>query len=155
MGEGDGLPAVEKLITQEQIERYAAASGDFNPIHVDHEFAATSQFGRTIAHGMLVTASISEMMTLAFGETWPQSGRLKIRFRAPVHPGDRISTYGEVKGVRDRDGTRSVACSVGVRIENGEVAITGDASVIVPLGNDVAGGKVAPAGETDWRQKTD
>ena len=138
-GEGDGLPVVEKLITQEQIERYAAASGDFNPIHVDHEFAATSQFGRTIAHGMLVTASISEMMTLAFGETWPQSGRLKIRFKAPVYPGDRISTYGEVKGVRDRDGTRSVACSVGVRKDNGEVAITGDASVVVPPGSDVAG----------------
>ena len=149
LDEGDGLPAVEKLITQEQIERYASASGDFNPIHIDHEFAATSQFGRTIAHGMLVTASISEMMTLAFGERWPQSGRLKIRFKAPVYPGDRISTFGEVKSVRDRDGTRSVACSVGVRKESGEVAITGDASVIVPLGNDVPGGKVGRAGEID------
>ena len=139
MGEGDGLPEVEKLITQEQIERYAVASGDFNPIHVDHEFAASSQFGRTIAHGMLVTASISEMMTLAFGETWPQSGRLKIRFKAPVYPGDKISTFGEVKSVRDRDGTRTVACSIGVRTDKGKVAITGDASVVVPLSNDTAG----------------
>jgi acyl dehydratase len=137
--EGDGLPAVEKLITQEQIERYAVASGDFNPIHVDHEFAASSQFGRTIAHGMLVTASISEMMTLAFGETWPQSGRLKIRFKAPVYPGDKISTFGEVKSVRDRDGARTVACSIGVRTDKGEVAIAGDASVVVPLSNDTAG----------------
>lgn len=138
-GEGDSLPAVEKLITQEQIERYAVASGDFNPIHVDHEFAASSQFERTIAHGMLVTASISEMMTLAFGETWSQSGRLKIRFKAPVYPGDRINTFGEVKSVRDRDSTRTVACSIGVRTDNGEVAITGDASVVFPLSNDTAG----------------
>ena len=67
MEAGDALPSLKRPITQELINKYAEASGDFNPIHVDHEFAASSQFGRTIAHGMLVTASISEMMTLAFG----------------------------------------------------------------------------------------
>ncbi len=47
---GDQLPKIEKLVTQAQIGRYARASGDFNPIHVDHDFAAKSQFGGTIAH---------------------------------------------------------------------------------------------------------
>ena len=120
-------------MTQDGIERYAEASGDFNPIHVDHEFAANSQFGGTIAHGMMIAASISEMMTVAFRRDWLGAGRLKIRFRAPVYPGDQITAFGQVTRIRERNGTREVTCSVGVRKQNGEAAITGDATVMVPV----------------------
>ena len=130
---GDSLPGVDKLVTQERIEMYAAASGDFNPVHVDYEFAARSRFGGTIAHGMMVAASISEMMTLAFGQHWLTGGRLKIRFRAPVYPGDAIASFGQVKSTRDRGDARELACSVGVRKQDGQVAITGDATVIIPV----------------------
>ena len=130
---GDVLSTVEKLVTQDRIESYAEASGDFNPIHVDHEFAASSQFGSTIAHGMMIAAAISEMMTTAFQRDWLERGRLKLRFRAPVYPGDAITAFGQVKRIRERDGTREVTCSVGVRKQNGEAAITGDATVNVPL----------------------
>ena len=133
MQEGDSLPSVENLITQEQIERYASASGDFNPIHLDHEFAAASQFGGRIAHGMMVAASVSDMMTLAFGQDWYSGGRLKMRFRAPVYPGDTVTSFGRVESVRMRDCAKETTCSVGVRRQNGEVAITGDAVVTTPL----------------------
>ena len=69
MRKGDSLPTIEKVVTQVQIEKYARASGDFNPIHVDREFAESSRFGGTIAHGMMVAATISEMMAAAFGGT--------------------------------------------------------------------------------------
>ena len=134
MREGDSLPTIEKLVTQDQIESYAEASGDFNPIHVDHEFAATSQFGSTIAHGMMIAASISEMMTMAFNEEWPGSGRLKIRFRAPVYPGDTTVTFGQVERIRQRDRAQEVTCTVGVRKRDGEAAVTGEATVIVQMG---------------------
>ena len=130
-GKGDALPTVEKLISQDQIERYAEASGDFNPIHVDHEFAAGSRFRRTIAHGMMVSAAISEMMTLAFAEDWLRSGRLKLRFRAPVYPGERVRTVGRIKGAVERDAGVELSSSVGVRKESGEDAITGEATVVV------------------------
>jgi 3-hydroxybutyryl-CoA dehydratase len=132
MKEGDDLPTVERLIEQDLIEAYAEASGDFNPIHVDHEYAAGSQFGGTIAHGMMIAASISEMMTLAFPEQWPTSGRLKIRFRAPVRPGDTVTTFGQVKKIKGQEYGRQITCSVGVRGRDGEAAITGDATVTVP-----------------------
>lgn len=132
MREGDALPTVEKLVTQERIERYATASGDFNPIHIDRDFAATSQFGSTIAHGMLIAASISEVMTVAFNRDWLISGRLKLRFKAPVFPGDTATTFGHVKSVRQRTGGSEVACSVGVRRQTGEMAITGEATVFIP-----------------------
>ena len=128
---GDKLPTVERRVTQERIEKYAAASGDFNPVHVDPDFAASSQFGSTIAHGMMIAATLSEAMGQAFKMSWLERGRLKIRFKAPVFPGDTVTTFGEVKSDRDRDGTREVVCSVGVRRQTGEVAITGEATVLV------------------------
>ena len=131
---GDRLPVVEKGVTQEHVERYARASGDFNPIHMDSDFAAGSQFGTRIAHGMMVAAAISEMMTMAFGGEWLNTGRMKIRFKSPVYPGDRITAVGRVKSVRKTAGGSEIACAVEITRGTGEVAITGDAIVMVSIG---------------------
>ncbi len=135
MNKGDSLPTIEKVVTQDQIEKYARASGDFNPIHVDREFAATTQFGGTIAHGMMVAATISEMMAAAFGRDWPESGGMKIRFRSPVKPGQRIRTQGSVRRVDTKDGVRRVSCSVSVVKDDGETAIAGQAEVRLSAGS--------------------
>ncbi len=131
MEAGDALPKVVKLIDQDRIEKYASASGDFNPIHIDHEFANASQFGGTIAHGMMIAATISEMMTGAFGRSWPETGGMKIRFRSPVKPGQRITAQGSVKSVRDTDTGRRVVCTVSVEKDDGETAIAGQTEVTV------------------------
>ena len=127
--EGDALPAVEREIDQARIALYAEASGDFNPIHLDREYAESTQFGSTIAHGMMVAAVVSEAMATAFGRLWAEGGRMKLRFRAPVYPGDTVTTFGEVKRIRDDGGTSETVCSVGVRRQTGEVAISGEATV--------------------------
>ena len=137
MLEGDALPAIQKTITQRQIKRYADAAGDHNPIHLDAEFATGAEFGGaklngTIAHGMMILASISEMMAGAFGECWLRSGNLKVRFRGPVYPGERVTAFGNVKRVSTVDGARELTCAVGVRKDNGDVSISGDAVVRIP-----------------------
>ena len=129
MNEGDTLPTVEKTFCQDDVNRYADASGDHNPIHVDPNFAAGSQFGRRIAHGMMIAASISEMMAQAFGQDWHKSGRMKIRFRAPVFPGETVRASGTVRSVRQIEDATEVAVSVQVTKTNDEAAITGDARV--------------------------
>jgi len=129
---GKELPTVTNAITQAKIDRYAAASGDFNPIHVDPEFAATTQFGGTIAHGMMVAAAISQSMTELFNKDWFDSGKLKIRFKVPVRPGDLISTFGQVKNIRELGRSQEVVCAVGVCKQDGEIAIVGEAAVLVP-----------------------
>ncbi|MBM3933043.1 MAG: acyl dehydratase [SAR202 cluster bacterium] len=136
MNEGDSLPTIEKLITQAQIQKYAEASGDFNPVHIDMEFAKTTQFGGTIAHGMMIAAGVSEMMSVAFAKSWLENGRLKLRFKAPVRPGDSIATFGTVKGVKVKvtEGARELTCAVGIRKQDGEEVITGDAVVTLPQG---------------------
>ncbi len=129
MNEGDTLPTVEKTFNQDDVNRYADAAGDHNPIHVDPNFAAGSQFGRRIAHGMMIAASISEMMAQAFGQDWHKSGRMKIRFRAPVFPGETVRASGTVRSVRQIEDATEVAVSVQVTKANDEAAITGDARV--------------------------
>lgn len=131
MVEGEKLPAVERLISQARIDQYAEASGDYNPVHVDRDYAAASQFGSTIAHGMMVAATISEMMTASFGADWAERGRLKLRFRAPVLSGDTVTAFGEVKRVGEWDAGREIVCSVAVRRQTGEVAVAGEAVVVV------------------------
>lgn len=135
MKEGESLLSVKKQITQKMICDYAVASGDMNPIHVDQRYAARSQFGNTVAHGMMVAASVSEMMAAEFGIGWLESGRLKLRFREPVYPGSETTTYGQVKRVREMNGGKEIVCSVGIRIGSGEDAVTGEAIVRMGVQN--------------------
>jgi 3-hydroxybutyryl-CoA dehydratase len=122
---GAELAPVVKEITQEKIDRYALAGGDGNPLHTDPEFAARTQFGGTIAHGMLILAYLSEMMTAAFGQAWLSGGRFKVRFKAPARPDDTVSAVGHV--VRAEDG-RTV-CAVECRNQRDEVLVGGEAEV--------------------------
>ena len=131
MNIGEALPTVEKTVDQARIEMYAQASGDFNPIHVDEDFAAQTQFGGTIAHGMMIAATISEMMSAAFGTDWARSGKMKIRFRSPVKPGQRVTARGSVRSIAESESGRRITCSVSVDKDDGETAIAGTTEVSV------------------------
>jgi 3-hydroxybutyryl-CoA dehydratase len=133
------VPEVRPLsrrITQQGIQRYAEASGDYNPIHVDEEYARATPFGGTIAHGMLVLAYLSEMMAAAFGYDWLAGGRLKVRFRAPARPGDTLTARAEPRcaslpdgQARQIDGERVLEYGVECRNQKGETLVSGMAEV--------------------------
>lgn len=122
---GAELPSLAKTLSQEKIDRYARASGDFNPIHVDPAFAAQTPFGGTIAHGMLLLAYLSEMLTAAFGRAWLAGGRLKIRFKGAARPGDVVTARGRVQRVKDERGICSVECVN----QQGQVLVAGQVEV--------------------------
>ena len=131
-GGGPEVSAVVRHITQEKIQRYAEASGDFNPIHVDEEYARRSLFGGTIAHGMLVLAYMSSMMTDAFGRRWLSGGRLKVRFKAPARPGDVVTASARPLGAPAADpGPTGGGQQFAVECcnERGETLVTGTAAV--------------------------
>jgi len=126
---GESLPRVVKHITQEKIDLYAKASGDFNPIHIDESFARQTPLGGTIAHGMLILAYISEMMTLAFGSNWLSQGKLSLRFKAPARPGDLVTVSGEVVSIEDKNAVSYINCSIECHNERGETIVVGEAGV--------------------------
>ena len=136
--QGDSLPSVVKHITQREINQYAEASGDFNPIHVDEAFAAQTPLGGTIAHGMLILAYMSEMMTEAFGNNWLEGGKLSVRFKAPARPQDTITTSGKIDSTENNEGVTYVNCSLESCNQKGETVISGVA--VVKLGQ-YSGGK--------------
>lgn len=128
--EGDALSPVIKNVTQEKVNQYAEASGDFNPLHIDTEFAKTTFYGGTIAHGLLSLAYISEMMTKAFAKGWLAGGKMTVSFLAPVRPGDTITARGVVKKKREDEGQRVVVCEVYCENQKGEKVISGEATAV-------------------------
>jgi acyl dehydratase len=132
IAEGQAIPTFTKAITQESINLYASASGDFNPIHVDLEFAKKSLFGSTVAHGMLGLACVSAMMAGAFGKDWLETGILDVKFKAAARPGDIITVTGEIKKIESCDKGTVIRCTIGCANQKGEAVIFGEAKVTVP-----------------------
>ena len=127
--EGMSLPELKKHITQENINSYAEVSRDFNPIHVDPEFAKKTPLGGTIAHGMLLLSYVSQMMTDVFGYHWISGGTLEVRFKTPARPGDTMTITGEVTGIENDDVHAIISCEVLVSNQNEETVLSGEIKV--------------------------
>ena len=119
------VASVERAISQAQIDAYADASGDHNPIHVNPAFAAATPFAGTIAHGMLVLALIGELMHAAHDDAWLRAGRLKVRFKAPTRPGDTVTASATVA----KETADAIEYAVRCANQRGEVLIEGRATV--------------------------
>ncbi len=116
-----------KTITEADIVLFAAASGDNNAVHINEEFAQTTQFKGRIAHGMLSASVISA----AIAGKLPGPGTIylgqNLRFKAPVRPGDTVQATVTVKELfpEKRRVALTTVCTV-----KGKVVIEGDALVM-------------------------
>lgn len=94
---GQQWQSLGRTITETDIVNFAGLSGDFNPIHMDHQFARTTPFRRPIAHGLLVFSIASGLGLFA-----PPMRTLAIKsireweFKNPVFPGDTIHVISKV-----------------------------------------------------------
>lgn len=117
------------IITDEMIRAFANLTGDSNPVHLDDAYAASTRFGRRIAHGMIAAGLISA----ALANDLPGPGTVylsqTLQFKAPVYPGDKITTTVEVKSVRpDKPiATLNTVCTN----QDGVVVLEGEAVVLV------------------------
>jgi acyl dehydratase len=117
-------PLVKPAIERIQLVRYAGASGDFNPIHVDEEFARAAGYPKVFAHGMLIMGFLGQLVA-----DWTGSPtrvlRIACRFRAITWPGDVITCTGRVSAIA----AASVEVSVVAKDQRGEVKAEGSATV--------------------------
>ncbi|MAU55693.1 MAG: hypothetical protein CL899_01970 [Dehalococcoidia bacterium] len=123
------LQSISKLIDQKMIQEYAILSGDHNPIHIDQEFAKTTDFGKTIAHGMLLLSMISEMMLINFGDNWLNNGKLKIKFRNPLFVGQNVECKGKINKVESDSKRSLIECEVVCNSDDGKVLISGTTKI--------------------------
>lgn len=125
-----GLTAeIERTVTAEQIEQFAEASTDHNPLHMDEGYARTTAFRGRIAHGLLPASFVSAVV----GTQLPGPGALYLEqtlsFARPTRIGDVVTARVRVKSI-DRDTARVVLETTA--LVNGEVALEGEALVRVP-----------------------
>ncbi|HEX4578679.1 MAG TPA: MaoC/PaaZ C-terminal domain-containing protein [Candidatus Dormibacteraeota bacterium] len=104
---GDEMTPLSRAVTQEQVNAYADASGDHNPIHVDPDFARAVGLPGTIAHGLLDMAILTEAVARWAGG-YEQVASVSCRFSKPLLPGQTITCTGRVIDVDDSSGTASL-----------------------------------------------
>lgn len=92
----DRLPIRNWIPSHQQIRQYAEASGDFNPIHLDDNYARQVGLGGVIAHGMLTMAQMAAMLTDWIGKEGELS-EFMVRFEHMVRPGDTIKCSGFIR----------------------------------------------------------
>jgi acyl dehydratase len=128
---GDELPPLVKgPIQQIQLTRYAGASGDFNPIHQDDEFAKAAGMGGVFAHGMLSMGFVGQLVTDWAGPAAVR--RLGVRFAAIVRLKDVITCRGRVLGKSSKDDVNLVDLEIWAENQKGEKVVTGKATVSLP-----------------------
>ena len=128
---GDTLPGLVKgPIQQIQLTRYAGASGDFNPIHQDDEFAKAAGMGGVFGHGMLTMGFVAQCVT-----DWAGAGAVKklgVRFAGLVRLKDVITCKARVLGKSSKNGTHLVELELWAENQKGEKVVTGKATVALP-----------------------
>lgn len=92
----DRLPVREWAPSFIQIRQYAEATGDFNPVHLDDNYARRAGLGGVVAHGMLTMAQMAAMLTDWSGIEGGIT-KLKVRFEGVVRPGDTINCTGFIR----------------------------------------------------------
>src|SRR4051812_4911533 len=121
MNEGDAIPELRVTPDKYLPHRYAGASGDFNPIHIDKEFATAVGLPSNILHGLYGMAQVARAVQAAAGGDPRRVRRLSVQFRGMGFPEQEIVVTGTVRSSSDG------APLVDVGAARGDNRITGNA----------------------------
>ncbi|ATB40618.1 acyl dehydratase [Cystobacter fuscus] len=125
---GDELPALAKApIDRVQLARYAGASGDFNPVHVDEVYAKSVGMPSVYAPGMLVMGMLGQLIS-----DWARGGQLRryhVRFIKMVWPGDTVVCKGRVSDRYGEGGRYFVEVELWAENQRGELVMKGHSSI--------------------------
>jgi acyl dehydratase len=111
-------------VTQEQIDQFAAATGDHQWIHVDRERAADGPYGRTIAHGFLTLALMVPLSNQAVQVTGARMGVNygldRVRFITPVPVGSRLRAKVAFTALHEVEGGYQLSRTVTIELEGAQ-----------------------------------
>ena len=120
---------IEFSFTQEQVNDFCKISGDFNPLHWDEEFAASTPFKRPIIHGALASSVFSKVMGMDF----PGKGSVYLKqiseFKRPLFVGIIYKAVFEIDAINEGKHTAEIKTQV-FELERGKLMVDGMASVM-------------------------
>lgn len=145
--------SLTRTVTERDIGDFAAASGDYNPSHVDPEFAQHTQFGKVVVHGMWTGSLISALL----GMQLPGPGTVylgqQMRFKRAVFPGDTVTARVTVTDKRGDKPILTLACSC--VNQSGEEVLSGEAVVMAPTAKLSANKVVRSSRFASWFENSD
>src|ERR1700730_18172641 len=117
---------IKPPITQHQLNHYAEASGDFNPIHLNEEAARRVGLDSVIAQGMLSMAFLGQYISqLIASDPHALITNLKVRYTGMVHLGDTLTCSGVVQNSASSDGHTSITIQCRAQNQRGEKVTVG------------------------------
>ncbi len=121
---------LSKRFTEEDVRKFAEATGDFNPVHFDAEYARNSILGAKVVHGSLVTSLASALLGMQLPGLGTIAYELQCRFRQPVYPEDTITVCAEV--VEKKEARNLVTFRLVWTNQTGLTVASGEAVVMPP-----------------------
>ncbi|MGH9119769.1 MAG: MaoC/PaaZ C-terminal domain-containing protein [Acidimicrobiales bacterium] len=127
---GDELSPLTKTPDREQLVKYAAGSGDFNPLHYDADFPQAVAIGDNIVHGRMKYAAMGQLVSDWLGHRgWIR--RITAQYRGMDKRGDTFTCRGRVTGVHDEAGVPIVEVEVWTENADGQATTKGQAEVVL------------------------
>jgi len=121
--------SLTRTVTAEEVETFARATGDNNPVHLDEGYASRTRFGHRIAHGMLIASYISALL----GSKFPGPGTIymsqALKFLRPVYLGDEVTVTVTVSAYRPERAILTLDAAV--RNKWGDIVLAGEAVCLV------------------------
>ena len=118
---------IERSFSLEDLRAFAALSGDFSPLHVDADYAAGTEFGACVVHGILLASLFSQLVGMRIPGKHALYLGQDLTFRRPVRVDEVVRASAKVVG--KNDATRTLALAMEIRDAENKVAVAGGAKV--------------------------
>jgi acyl dehydratase len=128
--EGSALPELVKQPGVTQLVKYAAGTGDFNPLHHDYAFPQAKALGSIIVHGRFKYASLGELVSNWLGHAG-RIQKLSCQYRGMDFPDKTVTVGGTVKRKWEENGEKRIELELWTRNEEGKVTTPGSALVVL------------------------
>ncbi|HNW33737.1 MAG TPA: MaoC family dehydratase [Candidatus Ozemobacteraceae bacterium] len=119
---------LSKQVTDADIMAFATVTGDFNPVHVNEEYAKKTQFGGRIAHGMLTAGLVSAVLGMKLPGANAIYMKQELAFLGPVRIGDTVTAAVEV--IEKVDEKHRVILRTSVTNQDGKLILDGKATLM-------------------------
>ncbi|MFX1567730.1 MAG: MaoC family dehydratase [Promethearchaeota archaeon] len=124
-----------KTVTEADVILFAGISGDFNPLHVNEEFAKTQMFGKRVVHGAYSSALISAVLGVHLFGPGALYASQKVVFKKPVYIGDTLTAVATVSKKYTKEGKSGTLQFLDVETkvmnQKNEVVTDGEAQVLI------------------------
>ncbi|MHA1805402.1 MAG: MaoC family dehydratase [Promethearchaeota archaeon] len=129
--EGDSA-SFSKTVTEADVILFAGISGDFNPIHINEEFAKTQMFGTRVVHGAFSSALISAVLGVKLFGPGVLYGSQSVTFKKPVYIGDTLTAVATVKEkyTKKEGKLKFIKCDTKVYNQKNEIVTDGEAVIL-------------------------